>query len=69
MGGDPARASSSAIADSRRENAAETTGRYPMTSATKPSPMPDSKTVRKRPAGECGVTSPRPSVKRVVPLM
>ena len=40
-----------------------------MTSARKPRPIPDSNTVKKRPIAECGTTSPRPSVKSVVPLM
>src|SRR5580765_6805210 len=45
------------------------TGRYPMTTARKPNPIPDSATVRTRPCEDGGVTSPRPRVKNVVPLM
>src|SRR6266403_4985955 len=39
-----------------------------MTAARKPNPKPDSVTTSARASGECGTTSPRPSVKNVVPL-
>ncbi len=68
VGGDPARASSSAMFTSRRENAPYSTGKYPITSATKPSPIPDSSTTRILIARLRGTTSPNPSVKIVVPL-
>ena len=50
VGGEPARASSSEIAASRREKACDSTGRYPMTSARKPRPIPDSNTVKSGPS-------------------
>ena len=40
-----------------------------MTSARKPNPMPASATTTTRDAVPLGVTSPRPRVKKVVPLM
>ncbi len=68
VGGEPARASSSATAISRDENAPYNTGTYPITSATNPNPVPASSTISIRASEPAGCTSPSPSVKIVVPL-
>src|SRR6266550_2309488 len=45
------------------------TGKYPMTAARKANPVPASTTVSAFAPVARGTTSPRPSVKKVVPLM
>ena len=57
-GGEPARASSSAMNDSRRLNAWYRTGKYPITTAKKPNPVAACATAIARLAGVVGVTSP-----------
>src|SRR5262249_26472608 len=44
------------------------TGIYEMMSARKANPSPASSTTTRRPSAVCGRTSPRPRVKKVVPL-
>ena len=44
-------------------------GMYEMTAARKPKPIPASTTTRARPGAPSGVTSPKPRVKNVVPLI
>jgi hypothetical protein len=53
---------------SRREKAPYSTGKYAMTIARKPKPTPLSMTVTARAISPRGVTSPKPRVKKVVPL-
>src|SRR5207244_11043848 len=68
LGGDPAHSSSIEIAVSRREKPWYRIGRYEMTTARKPKPVPASTTVTKRARSVLGTKSAMPSVVKLVPL-